>query len=228
LTNKLKLTDAHMDMSMSLLKFQFPSVAGLESTLLVQSLRGFSVQMDSSALVVQIHHTGADHWVTSMRARSSFLVKVYDFLLSFDQNYKPRLTDSLKEQVSQIYRSKVKEITVIFPQMSRQRNAVDCRLYAVTTAVDICFGNDPAQKDYNIAHMRTHLLGCLEAQYLEVFPSTDKIRKHSYHCDIPVFCYCRRPLSGTMIECAQCSRSFHYDCTNHTGGDFHCNFCSSL
>ena len=222
-----KLTDSHMETAMTLLKHQFIKTEGLESTLLAQSCRGFSVQVDNSALVVQIHHTGADHWVTSMRGYGDDEVKVYDSLLTFDRHSRPLMTQSLKVQLAQIYRSSGNEIAVLYPEMTRQNNAVDCGVFALATATDICFGRDPAQCSYDKLSMRPHLLKCIEQQWFEPFPSSHISRSNSFYIPVAVYCYCRRPESHTMIDCIACSEQFHYECINYTGGDFRCSGCGN-
>ena len=153
--NKEKSTDSRMELGMRLLQRQFPAVLGLETPLLVQSFWGFSVQSTNSLLIVQIHNTLSDPWVTSTRADfGDDFVTEFDSLLFLDNQNKPRMTQSLQRQLANIYRSSERELPVLYPDMSRQYNSVDCGLYALATATDICFGANPSHQSYIALGMR--------------------------------------------------------------------------
>jgi len=225
ISNTGELSDTHMEIGMSLLKHQFPIIGGMESTLLSQCRRGFSVQTSTSSRVVQIHHTGTHHWVTSTRDCDEEYVRVYDSLLRFDRQSCPIVSTSLSSQLSQIYRCTSSELPVLFPDMSHQYNSVDCGVYALATATDICFNRDPSQSSYHTMSMRAHLLKCFEQQLFEPFPASQILRTNSFYYTISVFCYCRMPHQENMVDCVACFEWFHYECITYTGGDFTCSTC---
>ena len=156
------LMDKHMEVSMTLLKMQFPNVNGLEPTVLSQLARGFSTQVNNDSQVIQIHYNGSLHWVTSTRACKDEFVYIYDSYSVIDSSGRPRLAASLQLQVAQIYRCASNEMPILLPEMSRQCNGVDCGLYAIATATDLCFGNNPAERNYDQSQMRAHLLKCIQ------------------------------------------------------------------
>lgn len=222
------LTDRHMEIVMTLLEMQFPNVCGLEPTVLSQSVRGFSAQVDNASQVIQVHYTGAIHWVTSSRASNDDFVYLYDSYAMFDINGKPRLPPSLQLQLAQIYRCTASEIPVLLPEMSRQSNGVDCGLYAIATATDLCFGYSPSERNYDQLQLRPHLLECIKNQHMEPFPATKIARTNIVYYALNIYCYCRKPADDSMIDCIVCHESFHFHCTPYKGGDFKCNSCTNV
>ena len=116
------LTDAHMNAAQKLLSQQFPSIAGLQSSCLLQGNCFEKVTAQS----IQIHNTGNFHWVTttSIQLPSSCQAKL------FDSRTSGSLTSSLQTQIAQIYgQSKHGKICVEvnpceWPHNVARRNAV--------------------------------------------------------------------------------------------------------
>ena len=98
-------------------------------------------------------------------------VYVYDAMLSIVRGT-PYLTQTLKRQLPQVYGSSRRGLTVRCPRATQQDNAIDCGVFAVAYAVDLCMGKDPAQRQYDIDSMRRHLIACFRSGKLSRFPST--------------------------------------------------------
>ena len=62
------------------------------------------------------------------------LVRVYDSLY----------TTNTKLQISAMTKPTSRSISIEIQKMHRQTNAVDCGLYAIAYATELCYGNNPA------------------------------------------------------------------------------------
>lgn len=159
-----QLTDRHMYRAQYMLKRQFPDVKGLEDVLLAVAPPYFTCQANNNDLVVQVHHTGAsNHWVVSCRQPGSNTVYIYDSLL--DNNCMPRFhSDELQKQLTCVYGN---INNVVYPLITRQINNVDCGLFAIAVAADLCFRKDPCLQRYpHGIDMRNHLAACFLAGYI--------------------------------------------------------------
>ena len=55
--------------------------------------------------------------------------------------------------------------------MQQQINCVDCGLFAIAFATSLAHNENPVKRVYNTAKLRQHLVLCLEAGKMSVFPS---------------------------------------------------------
>lgn len=130
---------------------------------------------------------------------------------------------TLKEQVSFILRSPEK-ITLRMVNVQHQNGGTDCGLFAISAAVSLCHGEDPAAHLKNQSLMRNHLVSCLENCDMVVFPdSTMKPvrskRRIKSEYTVPVYCKCRLPWSkdsklGNMAQCKRCKQWYLQQCAN--------------
>ena len=81
-------------------------------------------------------------------------------------------------------------------QVQQQGNSVDCGVFALAFAVDVCFGLPPNESCYDFTEMRNHLSTCLQLQELSPFPKFSRrvpcCRLFQRYIDI--FCLCRQNL----------------------------------
>jgi len=227
-----ELHDIPVNAAMMLLRNQCPEVRGLQSPLLswLTGPDSFAPQRDTLRLVVQTHHTGAGHWVTSTRSADGDCVLVYDSLLGADDSARRQLvlTRGLTDQLCRIYCCSTSSLLVLYADMQQQTNSVDCGLFAVAAATELCFGTDPCTRFYVPSLMRQHLANCLETNAMLPFPSRHRVPSNIYkHVEsINVYCYCRKPVyDSVMVDCEHCRDSFHYECTDYRGEVFFCNAC---
>lgn len=54
---------------------------------------------------------------------------------------------------------------------------LDCGLFAVAYATEVCYGMYPAKASFEQSKMNIHLVQCLEAGNLARFPQTSKVTK---------------------------------------------------
>ena len=108
-------------------------------------------------------------------------------------------------------------------QVQQQSNSIDCGVFAIAFAADVCFGLPPNESCYDVIEIRNHLPTCLQLQELSPFP---KISRRVPHCRffqryIDIFCVSRQNifLSDTkdsadnfMARCSICYEWFHKKC----------------
>ena len=165
-----QLTDEHIDFANNILKRQHKHIDGLESPLLSQTFRGFSVPSKVNKCV-QIHHLGG-HWATSYRPANCEDVYVYDSMQSYNYCQEPIIVDEYQTQLRQMYASDGKPVTVYCSSTTQQTNGRDCGVFAIAFAVDLCAGKDPGRREYDHRGIRSHIVNCFKVRALSPFPST--------------------------------------------------------
>ena len=112
-------------------------------------------------------------------------------------------------------------------QVQEQSNSIDCGVFAIAFAVDVCFGLPPNESCYDVIEMCNHLSTCLQLQELSPFPriSTRGPRWRHFQQCIDIFCVCRQNFFMSDIKesasnfKARCSIScdwFHKKCMSIT------------
>ena len=155
--NGQNLNDLVINFAQKVLRMQFPSVKGFQSTLLQDKRCKGIFEQDR----VQIIHSCGNHWIvaTTMEATSND-VKVYDSI--FDD-----VDDHTALLINNLFGSLAKPKAVKIP---KQLGINDCGLYAIANAAALCFGKDPATLYFNQSLMRLHLVQCLEQKRITHFP----------------------------------------------------------
>ena len=92
------LTDDHMFYAQVLLRIQFPTIDGWQSTLLAQNNGYLPAKMDA----IQIHIVSDSHWVTS--ARLGGTVTLFDC-----RKVGSHISSTLTHQLCQVYRTSICE-----------------------------------------------------------------------------------------------------------------------
>jgi hypothetical protein len=179
LENGEMLTDRHMNAARKIIRHQFPgfpgdvsmSDASMQDTLIVsQGTPNMSYLYAQRSL--QFHHTGELHWNVSYMRAGADHVEIYDSLYRVCP---ANLAMQLLNLYGDLARNKVK-----FEIFQHQRGALDCGLFAIAAAVEICFGGDPSLLDegafFDQERMRPHLKECFTAGRFTVFPRTQSLR----------------------------------------------------
>lgn len=156
----LELTDMHINISQGLLRKQFPSIAGLCSSLSPILSIGNWVEN-----YIQIFHCYGNHWIcASTIGCEEGVVNIYDSLYS-------SVSDATQSSISRIF--SLTDITYVIPCIQKQNGVKDCGLFAIAVSTYLAFGGDVEALTchrFEQSCLRSHLISCLEQNYLSEFP----------------------------------------------------------
>lgn len=154
-----QLSDNHIDFAQELLKQQFPSILGLQSTLLVSA--GFCssrVTLKKQSLFVQIVYSKSrKHWITVIARGQESSIIVYDSLFS-------TIEDDTKKLCEKWFGTRKMEVGTC----ARQEGGIDCGVYAIGFCVAVAHNKVPFFSNSSI--IRQHLVHCFENMSLTPFP----------------------------------------------------------
>jgi hypothetical protein len=222
------LTDDHMFYAQELLRMQFPTIDGWQSTLLAQNNRFFPAKMDA----IQIHIVLDSHWVTS--ARLGGTVTLFDC-----RKVGSHISSTLTHQLCQVYRTSICEsagnsfLAVNVATVQKQRGSDDCGVFAIAFALHAALGHCLEEIEFDQATMRDHLLKCYTTRNFTPFP-TKKVKRahHTLIMNIDVFCSCQMPDTyGDMVQCGLCEQWFHIKCVGlhslpSSAEEWNCSLCT--
>ena len=202
-----------------LIQQKYPQYKGLQSPILGETL-AFDVHPDGVKFV-QVLNVHQSHWITVTSIgcdTSDHQVKVYDSLPSTDV---PLRT---KQQIGSMLFSNFHEIKMLFPNVQLQQNSNDFGLFALAFAVSLCAGQDPLTTTYIQSKLRSHLILCFERNEINPFPAHRQKRriakKPVVTSSFKIYCICRLPEGGKMIECERCLNWFHKECVSTVIGNW--------
>ena len=77
-------------------------------------------------------------------------------------------------------------------QVQQQSNSIDCGVFAIAFAVDVCFGLPQDKSCYDVIEMRKHLPACAQLQELSPFSNISRRvpRYRLFQRYIDIFCVC--------------------------------------
>ena len=206
LINGSWLSDALITAGQKLLKDAYPHIGGLQPTILGMTL-AFEVQRKQ---FVQVLHINENHWVTASNIGCP--VATVDI---FDSMRCTRLSFRAKAQIAAMLFTDQPEITVRFQPVQLQHGTSDCGVFSLAFATSLCGGQTPTQITYIQHQLRDHLCHCPENKTITPFPCQQQRKKaKQYVADMKfrVYCKCRQPEEGRMIECEDCKEWYHEDC----------------
>lgn len=174
-----------------------------------------------------------NHWVCVASDGDQEEIKLLDSL-----NLK--ISRSLLLQIAAMF--KPADITVSKLYVNRlpvqqQTGTLDCGLFAIAFAVELCNGEDPSKMVFIQEKMRDHLLTCLEKRKFDLFPKKrHRSKKITVSCLVTTYnihCFCRYPetYDKKMVECCQCKEWYHFSCIGITSskdvqGNWNCSKCA--
>ena len=157
-----KLSDIEINFSQRFLKFQFPKINGLESTLL-QGKNYVSKQPNDNKLQI-IHCKERDHWIAATTIGCEVgVIKVYDSLFTTLDKPSCIVLANFFNSKDQLFKNRV-----VRPQ--KLNGGSDCGVFAIAFATSIAI-NQKVDVKFDQARMRAHLASCIEKRELSLFPS---------------------------------------------------------
>ena len=155
-----QLNDNHINYAQALLKKQFPSLEGLQLTLLQNKRPKKKV-----ARGLQVIHSRNNHWIvaSTLDCRNNE-VKVFDSLYSSVDEETQATILNLFEINGQL------KLNIL--NLQKQRGGSDCGLFAVAVATALAFGVDPTAVNFQQNEMRGHLSNCFQEGLMTVFPTS--------------------------------------------------------
>ena len=123
-----------------------------------------------------------------------------------------------------------------FVEVQWQNGSDDCGVYAIAFAVALSLGKDPGTLTFAESDIRKHLFNMLNNKKLQLLPviKNRKGVRVTQGEPIQVYCSCRMPDVGEMIECSGCGEWYHMpscktadqDALNDTNIHWYCHCCN--
>lgn len=144
-----------------LLKIINPNIEGFQRPTL-GPVKQFDVM---TAEFIQLLHVNGNHWVcmTSIGCPPGD-VNLLDSLM------KSVIPQEIQELAENLLGPNLNSITSI--PVQQQTNLSDCGVFAIAFATCLVFGQHPSQVTFDIPRMRPHLIRCLQAGSMHLFPTT--------------------------------------------------------
>ena len=124
-------------------------------------------------------------------------------------------------QIAKIYSIPPTEHHLRIKKLSvqQQQGTLDCGLFALAFATEICVGGDVQGACFDQKKMRKHFFRCLVKREMKTFPKTTPDREpfprpterlSTYR----VYCHCRllEQYDQRMVECTRCKAWYHITC----------------
>ena len=128
------------------------------------------------------------------------------------------ITRELLLQIACMFRSSGCELKISRRPVQQQSGSLDCGIFTVAFAVELCQGNDPVEVLFCQNEMRNHLVSCLDIGKFQSFSRMKRRIKRAQmkneYIIYAVYCFCRYPdiYDENMIECPICQEWYHYSC----------------
>ena len=153
-----ELHDLHIDICQKLLKYQYPGLKGLFSTL--KPFHGHEAWVDC---YIQLYHSRGNHWITlSTVGCKKGEINIYDSLY-----------DNIDEVTGCEVESVFPGIKCVLQPVQKQRGIKDCGLFALAYATHLATGKDPKKLlhiKFDQEKLRFHLISCFEQKKIIEFP----------------------------------------------------------
>ena len=179
-----------------------------------------------------IHAATSHHWVCI--AYENGEVRLFDSLGLFFS-----ISRELVLQIASIYKCDGHILSIEKDGVQQQVGNVDCGLFSIAFAVEVCNGRDPVKACFDQKKMRMHLCNCLIERVLKPFPQVKSLarRKLALYAQnqivwFELFCFCKMPeMFDNMIQCDVCDEWVHCSCAGFEEVDevvdrlYRCSIC---
>ena len=226
LTGGKELSDLHINAFQNVLKGQFNSIGGLQSTLLQQKKSSLSNKKEKNLQAINISISPTvKHWaVLEINSNSIFL---------YDSAYTSIAGDG-KQIIAHLINTTEDHLTVHIMNIAKQSGATDCGLYVVAIMSSLALGKDPCSIVFKKEDLRAHLQSIIEKEQITEFPYTQRRKVKSRILRTEVFdvhCICRMPDNGSkMVCCDNCNKWFHATCVGYSDNrtNWYCTECGGI
>ena len=229
-SNKM-LTDESINLAQNYLHEAFPQFEGFFDTSLMKL--NTSEIIKSSSSYIQILNIGNLHWICVSSVDPSKINNrfhsVYDSLAG------SHVSSEAQSVIAGYSFCKEPSLQLTVASVQQQNNGVDCGVFAIAFATALAHGMDPSKIAFDVSLMRGHLLKCLIAKKMSLFPTTSKRVRvcKSEKTLVPIYCHCRLPHceDDKMVRCVSCREWFHFKCEkirpskNLTNANWKCSLC---
>ena len=204
------LSDESINLAQQHLKNQFPALGGLVDTSLIK-YHTKDITKGPSSKYAQIVNLGNKHWVCVSSSADQSSHTIYDSLVGAS------IPDELKWFIAKFANCQESRLQLTLASVQQQNDGVSCGVFAIAFATAIAHGIDPTDVEFEPFSMRNHLIKCLNAKKMELFPTTPKrVRKSKgERIYVALYCHCRMPydeIKDKMVQCSSCNEWFHFKC----------------
>ena len=164
----VRLTDSHINIAQKLLKDQFCSLNGLESTLLQAKEVSRTEEMIKNKLQI-IHCREREHWIIATTIKS-----YKGEVLVADSIFKS-LDIETRKTINMLFKptGKTKMVDIKLLNSQKQKGSDDCGLFAIAFATAFAHGVSIEKIRFHQESMRAHLVRCFYTNKLAMFPTKD-------------------------------------------------------
>lgn len=154
------LSDIDINVAQELIKKQFVNMPGLQNVLLGVTYEVVSREM------IQIINNGAFHWLLlSTVGCENGHINMFDSMAT-----RSELPMHVQMQIASLLACPFKQVHFHYQACQQQTGGVDCGLFAIAFAIDICLGSKVDSMTYKQSSMRQHLFQCLQSGKFTSFP----------------------------------------------------------
>ena len=235
------LNDTIINAASKLLKKQFPNILGFQDCLLIPMkcptnkfwIYHEKFKFNHVPSGVQIHYTGQNHWLTSIKLPNQNVIHILDSA-GFT-----KLNSCTEIQLTTLYLRPLETYKVVFCNVQPQFSG-DCGLHAIANTVEYCFNQFIGITDvqFDREKMRAHCLLCFESGSFTPFPKKGRGRSKLSNRKVKSIlltshCFCRMPdFLEDIIQCenSSCGKWFHFGCADYkpeesSGKSWFCKNC---
>ena len=185
-SNKRMLNDTVVHAAQKMLQLQFPDANGLQDPVLGQT-SSFEVFKNRP---FQVLHDGNVHCV----AVSTLNCNPGEVVL-MDSMFHGRVNAKVQQQICAILCCSLDKIVIkALPVVGQQSNGVDCGIFAIAFIEHLLRTKKyPTEVNFDIKHLRNHLLKCFKDNIILPFPLSEKRtrKNHAKELELEIYCSCR-------------------------------------
>lgn len=180
------LSDLTINLSQLILHKQFPLINGLEDTEFGLHNK-FKIQ---SGEFIQILYSQS-HWVVASSIDESNTIYLYDSMAINSSKVTLR-QKKLFRQICLLRATQYATLRIVAPGIQQQPNGIDCGVYAIANAVELCFNPTVDMTTIKFDHklLRKHLMECIKIESFSPFPKTSKRVAIGKNNDVELDIYC--------------------------------------